>query len=151
MQKGFTLIEIMIAFAIIGVLAAIALPSYQGYAVKVKRGDAKTEMMNIAQQLKRYQIANKHLANAKQELGFSSGKKYPDSKALYNITLQIPDPAVNNPREAKAPLSWVLTATPISGTSQQNDGILMLNSRGQKCWEKGKTTCTLSGKSKWSD
>lgn len=141
MQKGFTLIELMIVVAVLGVLAAIAIPSYQNYRVKVNRTDMRTEMLQVAQNLQRYQVANKTFADAKANLGFVSDKKFPATgTALYDVTLDV---AADN-------RSWTLTATPIASAMQKGDGNLVLNSKGEKCWTKRNCT-TANSSSSWDD
>ncbi len=57
-QKGMTLMELMIAVAIVGVLAAIALPSYQNSIRKSKRADATTTVSKVAAEQEKFYMQN---------------------------------------------------------------------------------------------
>lgn len=45
--------------------------------------------------------------------------------------------------------SWELTATPENNTSQTGTGVIVLDSSGNKCWEKTSTPCTPTATSNW--
>jgi prepilin-type N-terminal cleavage/methylation domain-containing protein len=53
-NKGFTLIEVMIVVAIIGIISAVAYPSYLRYVTKSKRTECRTAIMQVMQQQERY-------------------------------------------------------------------------------------------------
>jgi type IV pilus assembly protein PilE len=57
-QSGFTLVELMIAVAIVAILAAIAYPSYQRYVARTHRNAATACMSHYAQFLERFYTAN---------------------------------------------------------------------------------------------
>lgn len=63
-QKGFTLIEVMIAVAIIGILAAIAFPSYQDYVRKARRADAKEALLRVQLEQEKWRANNATYSSA---------------------------------------------------------------------------------------
>ncbi|MBF6630431.1 MAG: type IV pilin protein [Comamonas sp.] len=62
-HQGFTLLELMITIAIIGILASIAYPSYQEYVRKSKRAEGRVALMELIQQQERYMTQNNKYAS----------------------------------------------------------------------------------------
>lgn len=119
-EGGFTLIELMIVVAIIGIISAIAYPSYQGYIEKGMRTDMMAEMQNIASTIESRKLAQGRYSN---DLLTGLGGDYPADKALYEVTFS-PNPLTSQ---------WEISAKPKSGSRMVGDGTLTLNHQGLKC------------------
>ncbi len=67
-QRGFTLIELMVVLAIIGILAALVVPSVLGRADDARVTAARTDVGNLSQALKLYKLDNQRFPTAEQGL-----------------------------------------------------------------------------------
>lgn len=122
--RGFTLIELMITVAIVGVLVAIAYPSYQNYVKRSKRVEAQAELIGIAQKLMAYKLANGSFYNATLQNIY--GRSLIDNSGSTTYRLSLTDTSTNPTHQ------WTMTATPVGG--QIGTGALTINQNGQQCW-----------------
>ncbi|MDR8014851.1 type IV pilin protein [Ectopseudomonas guguanensis] len=131
-SAGFTLIEVMIVVAIIGIIAAIGYPSYQEHVRKARRADAQTALMELAQFMERHYTANgRYLtsANAAPTLPFTEAPKDGASKS-YDLAFAASSPTAN---------SYTLQATPKNSMAGDKCGTLTLTNTGAKGQATGAT------------
>jgi type IV pilus assembly protein PilE len=121
-NRGFTLIEILIVMVVIGILAAIAVPSYNSQLRRGTRSAAQAVMMDLANKQQFYLQSQRGYADNYTYLGVS---KLPDEVAtFYTVTITKDDVAT--------PPTFTITAAVKSGTRQTVDGDLTLDSTGAK-------------------
>jgi type IV pilus assembly protein PilE len=121
-SQGFTVVELVIAIAIIGILAAIAIPSYQEHLKKGRRADAQQFMSQVAQKQQQYLLDARTYAGTLAELSMDTAIPSGVSK-FYDLTMVA---------AAGTPPTFTVTAKPKSGTAQAGDGDLTINEQGTK-------------------
>ncbi len=126
-QRGFTLIELVIAMVVIGILAAISIPSYAAYVQRSNRVATQAFLADIASRQQQY-LLNRREYGSLTDLGITVPG---DISKSYTVTVTTALPA-------NAPPNFTVTATPVGGQGAERCGTLTINSAGQKsptgCW-----------------
>lgn len=138
-QAAFTLIEVMIVVAIVGILAAVAYPSYQEFVRRAARAEARAAVLNMAQLQERnfsdrgaYATVDGSSAAPWAASSYFSGTNYASRK--YGVAVAT----------ANSNTTYTITATPENGYSDPRCGNLTLASNGTRgsssgnavdCWK----------------
>jgi len=125
--RGFTLIEMMIVVAIVGVLAAIAYPSYQQYLKRSSRTAAETFMMDLSNRQQQYFLDQRVYA----------GATTCTTAGLTTLNVTVPAEVSANYdicviQAAGPPPTFRIDAAPKAGTIMAGDGTLSLDQAGTK-------------------
>jgi len=118
--KGFTLLELLIALIIVGIISSIAYPSYQESVREAKRSDAIAVMQKMLASEEKYFIDNRVYADDLKDLGLDASTYSTD---YYDISA--------SQCSSLADLSLCVELTALGTGDQQKDGKIIMNTIGR--------------------
>lgn len=127
--RGFTLIELMITVAVIAILAAIAIPSYQAQIRKSRRAEAQAHLMALSGRQQQFLVDTRAYADTLAGIGIAAP---PNVANGYVLTMNVPAGAT--------PPSFTITATPQGDQVSEPCGTLSITNTGARtaatsgCW-----------------
>lgn len=134
--RGFTIIELVVTVAILGVLLMIAVPAYRDYVVRANRAAAKTFLLEIASKQDQFATTNRAYADCplpataaaclSAQLGLTVPAEVDRQYDVTTAAVQVPLTGLDDMR------SFTATATPKPGSQQEPDGTLQINGFGLK-------------------
>jgi type IV pilus assembly protein PilE len=144
-QRGFTLIELMIAVVVIAIIAAVGYPSYQDYIARGKRAEGKGALLRAAQQMERFYSVNNCYPSNTANCGSAANSAAALTAASINaFSGDSAASSAYNLAVTTTPQAFTVTATPTF--TDAKCGNLTLTNTGakgrtgtesmQNCWSK---------------
>jgi len=129
-SPGFTLVELMIAIVIVGILATVAYPSYQDSVRQGRRIDATSTLLALQLEIEKRRTNNTSYANSLPVA--NAAATYDSRDGIYDITYS-----------NLAVATFTVTATPKAGTDQASDtcGAYIINENGPDTSTAAKRAC----------
>lgn len=122
-QQGVTLIELLIAIVIVGLLMSVAVPAYQNSTLKTRRSDGVAILNDIMQAQERWYTQQQTYTTTLTDLGYGVDASVPSREGFYQVTAAAC---------AGTTIDQCVQLTATAQGAQVEDGNLTFNSRGSK-------------------